>query len=213
MKTPILLISLTVAAGLASIVYGQNDLIVPPSAPFEAVSEKAAAVGLLPHQKQGKVLEPKERNPFAEQVRVEAAGEVKDANSEESKIRAVLMTMKVTGVTRAGDGRLKGMLGRFVLEEDRELSQIIPNQTDILKVTKVTDEQVEITWVDVEGSEQPRKHVIELDMEAKVGVMLPSPGGETDGQLLSPIDPRAAEKREQKRHELTLRNDPLSPAE
>ncbi len=213
MKILTIELTLAFAVVLVPAVFGQGNPLVPPSAPVEATSEKAAAVGLLPHQKRGKPLDSKERNPFAEQVQIESTGEVTDTNSEESKIRAVLMGMEVSGVGRGSNGRMKALLGGLFLEEGRELSQIIPNQTDILKVTKVNEKQIEISWVDVEGTEQPRKHVIELDMDPDIRTQLPSPGGEGDGVMLTPIDPRAREKRALKRTELTSAGETASPAE
>ncbi len=213
MKASTLLVSLACAAALARWAGAQSESPLPPDASSGAVSEKASVVGMLPHQKQGKPLDAKERNPFAELVRVEAVGEAEDTSTEESNIRAVLASLKVSGVTRGDAGAMKAQLGSFILEEGRELEQIIPNQTDVLKVTKVSEKLVEITWVDVEGSEQPRKHIIELDLSPKVLTRLPSPGGESDGGPLSPVDPRASEKRALNRIELASPNDSPSPVE
>jgi len=213
MKILTIQLMLIAAVGFAPEVMAQNNILDPSSAPVEAASEKAAEVGLLPHQKRGKPLDTKERNPFAVLVQVEPSGEAKDANSEESRIRAVLMGMKVSGVGRTSTGGMKAQLGGLFLEEGRELSQIIPNQTDILKVTKVNEKQIEITWVDLEGTEQSRTHIIELDLDPKVRTQLLAPGSEGDGGMLTPIDPRAEEKRAVKRMELTSRNESPSPAE
>jgi len=213
MKTLATLTFLVCAAVPAPHAGAQTEASVPPAAPAEATSEKAAVVGMLPHQKQGKALDAKERNPFAELLPVEAVGEAEDTSTEETNIRAVLASLKVSGVTRGDAGGIKAQLGSFILEEGRELDQIIPNQTDVLQVTKVSEKLVEITWVDVEGSEQPRKHIIELDLSPKVLTRLPSPGGESEGDTLSPIDPRASEKRALKRIELASPNDSPSPVE
>ncbi len=151
-------------------------------------SEKAAAVGMLPHQKRGNEVDANERNPFAHRVEIAQATTEEDTNSEEAKIRAVLNGLIPTGITNGRNG-LKAQVGGLILEMGRPVPQLIPNQTDRLRVTKVSAKSVEITWIDEEGAEEPRKHVIDLNsLKPTVETILP--GSSEEGTRKHPIDPK-----------------------
>jgi hypothetical protein len=150
------------------------------------VSEKAAAVGMLPHQKRGEILEEKERNPFAAKVEF-VENSSANTNTEESAIRAKLSELREIsmGISHGEDG-YSAQVGGLILKTGKIVDQLIPNQTDKLKVIKVTEKSVEISWLNEEGAEEPRKHVLELDMRPLVGQILPG----TTGGKLELIDPR-----------------------
>lgn len=147
------------------------------------VSEKAAAIGMLPFQKRGTELQAEERNPFAERVIVRNSVAAGNPNTEESKLRSRLSEMKVTGISR-GEHGYTAQIGGMILKEGEMVDQLIPRQSDKLRVTKVTDKTVEISWVNEEGAEEPRKHVLELDLRPLVATKLAGNGG------VEPIDPR-----------------------
>ncbi len=50
---------------------------------------------------------------------------------------------------------------------------MIENQTDRLRVTRITDKQVEITWIDEEVAEHPRKLLIPINLNPDVSFLLP----------------------------------------
>ena len=150
------------------------------------ISEKAALVGMLPHQKRGTEVDANERNPFAHRVEIVKTEAKRDTNSEEAKIRAVLNGLRVVGITNGKNG-LKAQVGSLILEVGRAVPQLIPNQTDRLRVTKVSAKSVEIKWIDEEGAEEPRKHVIDLDLTPRINTALA--GSSEEGKRMFPIIP------------------------
>ena len=54
------------------------------------------------------------------------------------------------------------------------MPRLIRDQTDDLKVTEITSSKVQITWVGDEEADKPRVMTIPIELEPKVGVVLPS---------------------------------------
>ena len=170
------------------------------------VSEKAAAVGMLPYQKRGDTLDKDERNPFAVRVEKKQNVSTTDGTTEESKLRGRLNQMRVQGISR-GEGGYRAQVGGLILEEGRMVPQLIANQTDVLKVSKVSEKTVEITWVNEEGAEEPRKHILALDIRPMVRSALPAAGG------MAPMDPRIPVGYQPKREMLAEGETPVTPAD
>ena len=61
------------------------------------------------------------------------------------------------------------------------MPRLIPGQSDDLRVTKITPELVEITWVADEEAAKPRKITLEIELEPRVGVLLPTASRDGSG--------------------------------
>jgi hypothetical protein len=140
----------------------------------EVRGESAADIGILPSQKIPATVDSGDRNPFATRTpEQENFGEGFDIESEESRIRQIFAGLRVTGRVPASKGAPRVLVGDLILKEGIELPQVIENQTDRLRVTRITDKQVEITWIDEEVAEQPRKLLIPINLDPDVSFLLP----------------------------------------
>ncbi len=120
-------------------------------AEVEITMAKLRDIGLLPQDKAElrpeDKLDMKRRNPFAERKKAAPNKPVEQVETEESKLRAFFDKEKVNGIMKFGDKHIVS-LGRLSLEEGQIIRPIIPNQTQILRVIKVTDAELEIGWVE-----------------------------------------------------------------
>ncbi|MEE2809026.1 MAG: hypothetical protein VYB73_06905 [Verrucomicrobiota bacterium] len=144
----------------------------------DELSQSAEGFGVLPKEKGDSLkqylLVSKERNPFAIRANKEQIISGSDSQTEESKIRSVLEKLHVSGVSKGLNG-YKVQLGGVILAEGRKMPRVIHEQTDDLIVTKITPSMVEITWAGDEEADEPRKLTIAVDLEPKVGIVLPGP--------------------------------------
>jgi len=147
----------------------------------------ASDVGTLPSQRIPSSVNAGDRNPFQTHIaQVEDTPGSFDGDSEESRIRKVFSGLKVTGRVPASDGGSPRVLvGDLILKEGAIVPQVIENQTDILKVTRITDKEVELTWVAEEVADQPRKLPIAINLEPEVSFILPGRGNNGGGQFVT----------------------------
>lgn len=147
-------------------------LLVLVLASGELRGESAADIGILPSQKIPATVDAGDRNPFATRTPGPVGPDI-DTESEESRIRQIFAGLRVTGRVPASKGVPRVLVGDLILKEGGELPQLIENQTDRLRVTRITDKEVEITWIDEEVAEQPRKLLIPINLNPNVTVLLP----------------------------------------
>ena len=140
--------------------------------------------GVLPKEKEEMikafVLKQAERNPFADRAKGEKGIPEQDSQSEDSRIRQALESFSVSGIAR-GENGYKAQLGSMILSEGKLVPRLIPGQSDDLRVTKITPELVEITWVADEEAAKPRKITLEIELEPRVGVLLPTASRDGSG--------------------------------
>jgi hypothetical protein len=194
MRTKIFIIAIAVS-GLAGRVGAQAPVVELPGSGVES----AAEIGILPKQKeemtQKYLMNADERNPFAKRIQKSKGTAAVDTENEESRIRAALETFSVSGIAKGGSG-YKAQLGSIILSEGELIPRLIPGQSDDLRVTKITPELVEITWVADENADRPRQVSLAVDMGAKVGVILPvgrssaAPAGKTQLVYQSDEEPK-----------------------
>jgi len=134
--------------------------------PLSLLAGPAKSVGMLPGDKVAITVEETERNPFSQRI-VQAAEAPKDTGAEESQLRTVVENLDLKGVTKSG-GRMKVLLGSYALEEGKLMPQLIPDQTEKLRVIALTDKKVELGFVEKDGSAQARKIVLHLDFTPSV---------------------------------------------
>jgi len=176
-RTSISLTAVIIIVG--SVIAG--DAPDPITAP---VIQSVEEPGVLPNEKEqmlkGFVLKQAERNPFADRAKGEKGIPADDSQSEDSRIRMALESFSVSGISRGNNG-YKAQLGSMILSEGKLVPRLIPGQSDDLRVTKITPELVEITWVADEEAAKPRKISLEIELEPKVGVLLPTASRDGSG--------------------------------
>jgi hypothetical protein len=131
-----------------------------------------SSVGQLPGEKVPEVLLPKERNPFTrrDEKPTEVAAE---KETEETKLRAILRSMPLTGVVRGGPSD-KVLLGSLILEPGAAVPSLLKGQTERLVVAAVTEKQVEIQFIETEATAEPRRIFIPIDLHPHVTAHLPT---------------------------------------
>jgi len=171
-----LIVNLSVSLSLVIVFLDHSngeDLFFP-----DQMKEQKSNLGILPKQKKERILEftltDEERNPFViskNDIDIEEGSN--SSYSEETKIRSILDSLVVNGISR-GANSYKVQLGGLILEKGKILPRLINDQTDDLKVTEITSSKVQITWVGDEEADKPRVMTIPIELEPKVGVVLPS---------------------------------------
>ncbi|MFL2452298.1 MAG: hypothetical protein ACJ0IB_09635 [Verrucomicrobiales bacterium] len=171
-----LIVNLSVSLSLVIVFLDHSngeDLFFP-----DQMNEQKSNLGILPKQKKERILEftltDEERNPFViskNDIDIEEGSN--SSYSEETKIRSILDSLVVNGISR-GANSYKVQLGGLILEKGKILPRLINDQTDDLKVTEITSSKVQITWVGDEEADKPRVMTIPIELEPKVGVELPS---------------------------------------
>ena len=139
-------------------------------------SKENGNFGVLPSQKKEElmvfILDDKDRNPFVIAKEENKIVEGVSSHSEETKIRSILESLKVNGIS-SGDNGYKVQLGGLILKPGRLLPRIIEGQSDDLMVKNISPTNIEITWVGDEEADKPRVMLIPVDLDPKVGVVLP----------------------------------------
>ena len=155
----------------------------------DARAESASDIGTLPSQRIPATVNEGDRNPFATRIAIseESVGEF-NGDSEESRIRQVFSRLNVTGRVPGNGGSPRVLVGDLILAEGELVPQVIENQTDVLRVTRITDKEVELTWVDEEATAAPRRLPIPIDLSAKVDFILPGRGS-NGGQFVTMGNP------------------------
>ena len=141
-------------------------------------NDENESLGISPKEKKEQILafiiSDEERNPFViSKNDVDIEDGTNSSYSEETKIRTILESLVVNGISR-GTNSYKVQLGSIILEEGKILPRLIRDQTDDLKVTEITSSKAQITWVGDEEADKPRVMTIPIELEPKVGVVLPS---------------------------------------
>ncbi len=170
-----------------------STLVVARAAEGDPVvtMEQLRAIGHLPADKEKMrpedKIDKKRINPFAARVanKNPVAKTKENSESEESKIRAWFDGNRIAGSGRTRDGKRWVNIGHLNLEEGARISPIIFNQTQILRVIRITDGFVEIGWV--EGGSQEtggiRKLQKRMSIEPQVAVALPDSGSDKKDEV------------------------------
>jgi len=159
-------------------------LLSAPCARAEAPAAEKNSIGELPEEKSSDLLRPKERNPFVRRE-VKMAEVQEDKESEESKLRGVINSLKITGVIRGG-GTMKVLLGDLILKPGAPVPPLIEGQTEQLVVGPITDKQLEIDFVETESRAEPRKILVPIDLKPKIKGYIAPP--RTLSQAAAPND-------------------------
>lgn len=126
---------------------------------------------VLPDEKTPETVKPEEHNPFESQSDIQSR--TGDGNTEENRVRDILVKLPVKGISRRPDGRLRVLLGDIDLTVGEYVPQVLPDQMVELKVKSITHEYIELAWQDKEVVGLPPKSmVIPIDIEPSVTVKM-----------------------------------------
>lgn len=167
--------------------------LIPSSSALEFVGDSAKDIGVMPDEKRALLVKDGEANPFANRTNeVDMTARPEDT-SEEQSIREVLQNIKVGGVSR-GVGGLRVLVGNIILERGLVLPQLVPDQRERLVVSELSEDDVEIAWIDKETGEPSAKRIrLQVDVRPKVRQLLQGrPDGKRgDKQRFGVVDPLA----------------------
>jgi len=141
--------------------------LVPVLPAYSSALEK----DLLPDGRETVVLRPGERNPFGQLALPVVEAEVQAAETEEIRLRKILGSLKVGG--RSTKGKTGSfLLGSLILKEGDQLPALVENQSEILKVARVSPDEAVITFFERDQTVEPRQITIRLNMKPSVESLL-----------------------------------------
>ncbi len=184
-----------------------------PTPEGEEAPERVQYTLILPEEKNPEIVKPEENSPFEV-----TAGEAEmDADSEENRVRDILLRMPAVGGGSGANG-MRVMLGSMRLQAGQEVPPVLPDQQVLLKVKSVTPTAIELIWVEKKPTGLPPKpFVINVDVSPKVRYRMPaSTGGQGGGDLgtmkradVSAFTPRAVPEPEPPRKTLAIKAVPV----
>ena len=133
-------------------------------APIHAASDPS----LFPDGRQRVELRASERNPFTQQIAVEAApAAMQEGATEESRLRRIFRAMKINAVS-GGQGGKRVLLGSLILKPGNTLPSILQNQFEVLRVLSIDDAAVVLAFVERDPSVESRQIVLPYAIKPEV---------------------------------------------
>lgn len=136
-----------------------------------SVSESAA---LDPNKRGTLRVEPGERSPFG--VATEETAEAfvaPESESEEMKLRRILINMRVSGCSGSSGG-YRVLLGNVLLSPGDIVPQMFAGQSEVLRVEEVSDRSLVLAFEEKDKSRPPRSKLqLAVDLRPKVRSILP----------------------------------------
>jgi hypothetical protein len=143
-------------------------------------------IEMRPSEKRFLTLKASERNAYSNRAPKEDKNKDEEHNVEEIAIRKKLDALSVSGTSRNSNG-LRLLLGDILLERGMVLPQLIPNQTQHLKVVDVAEEKIVLGWLDVESGELTGKTLqINYDVKPVIRYVLQGQTAPVGGLLAAP---------------------------
>jgi hypothetical protein len=124
--------------------------------------EDLRVLGPLPDDRKPELPIPTDRNPF-QVVSKKVNLEQPSADSENSRIYRILKDWPISGIVNGRDG-MKVMFGRDLFKEGDELPQLVQQQVSKQRISKLTDTELEVSWVENDPNVQP------LSLKRKINV-------------------------------------------
>jgi len=134
----------------------------------------ASDIGQLPEDKKPTEVRADERNPFGKRIVKTAEPAVVETETEETKIRAVIDKLPLEGITE-GFSDTKALLGSFVLAVGKPVPPVLADQSERLVVLSVTPNELQLGFIEKDGTSETRKIVRKLDLQPTVRFKLPGP--------------------------------------
>ena len=130
---------------------------------------------ILPEEKAPELVKLTEINPFENAT---SSQQEDAANSEQTRIKEVLMALPPVGMSRNSSGRLVAYIGDIRLEEKALVPHVLEDQTLDLRVKEITPNGVTLVWVEKKPTGlPPREELIPMDITPSVTVNLPGRSG------------------------------------
>lgn len=123
--------------------------------PEEGEEERVQYQLLLPEEKTPETVKPEERNPFESES--ESQNRLAPGDTEENRVRDILLKLPVVGTKRMPDGRMRVLLGNIILEAGKPVPNVLPEQRVELKVKNITTEYIELAWQEKRATGLPPK--------------------------------------------------------
>ena len=143
--------------------------VVTPNLNFAS----SRTIEMTPDDKRPLSVKDVERNPYAKRAPEEEEIDGDDEDSQANRIRNRLLSMPVGGCSVGDKGR-RILVGSVVLEKGRRVEKLLPDQTENLKVLKITEKEIKFGWLDTETGELSGKTmVIAYDLSPGVRYLLP----------------------------------------
>lgn len=134
---------------------------------------------VLPDEKTPEGVKPEEHNPFESES--EAASRDQSGDTEENRVRDILMRLPVSGMSMNSRGQRRVLLGDIDLTVGEFVPQVLPDQLVELKVKNISKDAIELAWQEKEMIGLPPKiMIIPINMTPAVTIQMKgSQGGET----------------------------------
>ncbi|GAB4175665.1 MAG: hypothetical protein Fur0032_15510 [Terrimicrobiaceae bacterium] len=166
----------------------------PPPGPPPSLDAPST---LMPSQRQPVLVGPEETNPFSQKVAPSTNLIFQEVETEEVRIRNIFGDMPFAGLA-VGENSRRALIGPLALEEGDEVPRILPMQAERLVVLRVTDEEIELGFLERDGKVQGRTFTRRFSLAPQVRYLLPSeaptvtpriPGAPMQGRIIpSPDD-------------------------
>ncbi len=124
---------------------------------------------LLPQNRSAVILQENERNPFGQRTVQQAV--VEQVETEESRLRAFLQNLPVSGISSKG-AAYKVLLGSIAIEKGGSLPPLIPGQTERIYIRDITADSIELGFVEKDGTSEARLVNIPVSVKAEVRYLL-----------------------------------------
>lgn len=128
---------------------------------------------MLPTGRHVERILPEEKNPFGQKVQVKEEALVVEEETEETRLRKLLGDIPIRGVVQSGDACVM-MLGPMTLREGIILPNLLPRQTERVKVLKITETEAIFGFVDRDGRADVRTLPRRVDLAPEVRYLIPS---------------------------------------
>lgn len=124
---------------------------------------------LLPQNRPTIILQDNERNPFGQRTVQQTV--VEQVETEESRLRAFLQNLPISGVSDK-EGSFKILLGSISVEKGGSLPSLISGQNEKIYVREVTAENIELGFVEKDGSSETRLINLPVNVKAEVRYLM-----------------------------------------
>jgi hypothetical protein len=179
---PLFLLALT---GLSARLHAQIQTPLTPPDDFapdkvaEAPAGKIKYVLIMPDDKVAEPVKGAERNPFGKSPEQLQAGlNGNKGTTEENNIREHLEKLRIVGISPGPKG-LRVMLGNMVLDPGDTVPPVVPDQTLVLRVGRISRQAIDLVWVEKKPSGMPERVLtLPVDLTPTVRYALPGSGHE-----------------------------------
>ena len=182
-----LLKSIAAALTMLGLANGQESATIDPGL------EVSYAL-IFPDEKAPETVKPEEENPF---VAITDLEEEDVSNSEENKVKEMILAMKVVGASLRPQG-YRVQLGDMILQAGMVVPPFMPDQSVQLRVNSITEDQIEFVWMEkTKTGLPPRTLLMPIRMKPSVRYAMPGQSGRGPSEGSPVMGERASMRVEQ----------------